>query len=76
MQDMLSKESATSEKNGVSITMNGNMEITALSLPSDLDKTKLEAATKDCLNDVIKKTQKMMAQKMQEMGGLGGLLGS
>ncbi len=30
---------------------------------------------KDCLNDAIEKAQKKAAQKMQEMGGLGGLLG-
>ena len=30
---------------------------------------------KDCLNDAIEKAQKKAAQKMQEMGGLGSLLG-
>lgn len=30
---------------------------------------------KDCLNDAIEKAQKKAAAKMQEMGGLGGLLG-
>ena len=31
---------------------------------------------RDALNDAIEKAQKRAAQKMQEMGGLGGLLGS
>jgi DNA-binding protein YbaB len=30
---------------------------------------------KDCLNDAIEKAQKKAAQKMQEMGGLGGMFG-
>jgi len=30
---------------------------------------------RDCLNDAIEKAQKKAAQKMQELGGLGGLLG-
>ncbi len=30
---------------------------------------------KTCLNDAIEKAQKKAAQKMQELGGLGGLLG-
>ncbi len=75
MQDMLSKESVTADKNGVSVTMNGNMEITAVKLPDGVDNAKLESAIKDATNDAIKKTQKIMAQKMQEMGGLGNLLG-
>mgnify|MGYP001590914068 CR=1 FL=1 len=29
----------------------------------------------DCLNDAMEKAQKRAAQKMQEMGGLGNLLG-
>ena len=29
---------------------------------------------KDCINEAIKKTQKLMAQKMQEMGGLPSLM--
>ncbi len=30
---------------------------------------------RDCLNEAIDKAQKKAAQKMQELGGLGGLLG-
>lgn len=30
---------------------------------------------KDCLNDAMEKAQKRAASKMQEMGGLGNLLG-
>jgi DNA-binding protein YbaB len=53
--------------------MNGNMEITSLSINEKLSKNSLEGILTDCFNDAIKKTQRLMAQKMQEMGGLPGL---
>ncbi len=73
MQNMLADESITIDKHGVSITMNGNMEITKIILPKDTDTNKLESSLTACFNDAIKKTQKIMAQKMQEMGGFPGL---
>jgi DNA-binding protein YbaB len=68
LQNALAEESTAIEKNGVKIIMNGNMEITLLSINSDLDKSKLESTLTDCFNDSIKKTQRLMAQKMQELG--------
>ncbi len=73
MQNMLADETVTVEKHGITITMNGNMEITNVNLPNDTDLDKLEKSLVTCLNDAIKKTQKIMAQKMQEMGGFPGL---
>ena len=75
MQNALSEESVSSEKNGVKISMNGNMEITSIDIPEDLSKDAIAEAVKYCVNDCIKKTQKLMAKKMQEMGGLPGLGG-
>ena len=72
MQSMLAEETITAEKHGIKIVMNGNMEITEIKLP-DTDKSKLESSLPACLNDAIKKTQKIMAKKMQEMGGFPGL---
>lgn len=73
MQNALAEESTTIEKGGVKVTMNGNLEITSISINEDLAKDSLEGILADCLNDAIKKTQKIMAQKMQEMGGFPGL---
>ncbi len=73
MQSMLADETVTAEKNGITITMNGNMEITDVKLPENTDNAKLEKSLAACLNDAIKKTQKIMAKKMQEMGGFPGL---
>ena len=73
MQNALSGEVITAEKNGLKITMSGNMEITNVAITSDLDKNSMENAIKNAVNDVIKQTQRIMAKKMQEMGGFPGL---
>lgn len=73
MQNALSGESVTVEKKGVKIIMNGNLEITSVAITEDLSKNTMEEVIKDLMNDAIKKTQRIMAQKMQEMGGFPGL---
>lgn len=73
MQDSLAQESITEEKNGVKVTLNGNLELTDLSINPDLDKSAQEEALKSCFNGAVKKAQRLMAKKMQEMGGIPGL---
>lgn len=73
MQSVLGQESVSEEKNGVKITLNGNMEITQVEINDSLSKEALQKAIKDCANSAIKTTQKLMAKKMQEMGGFPGL---
>ncbi len=73
MQSMLADETITAEKNGITIAMNGNMEVTDIKLPADTNNDKLAKSLATCFNDAIKKTQKIMAKKMQEMGGFPGL---
>jgi len=73
MQNALSQEKVNVEKNGVKITMDGNMEILSIQLSETLSKGSQEETLKNCFNDAVKSAQKMMAKKMQEMGGLPGL---
>ncbi len=74
MQNALAAESISVDKGGVRLTMNGNMEVTALSLPEGLAKEATERIVKDLFNDTIKKTQRIMAEKMRAMGGFPGLM--
>lgn len=74
MQNALAEETIVVERNGIKITLNGNMEITALTLNENLNKNSQEEQLKDCLNDAIKKAQRLMAKKLQDMGGLPGLM--
>lgn len=73
MQSALSTESVTSEKNGVTISINGNLEITNVLIADGMTKVQIEKAFVDSSNEAIKKVQKVIAQKMQEMGGLSKL---
>ncbi|MFA5644058.1 MAG: YbaB/EbfC family nucleoid-associated protein [Patescibacteria group bacterium] len=73
MQSALSEEKIEMEKNGIKLSMNGNMEITDLKITSDLSKEEIARTSKDLFNEAIKKTQRIMAKKMQEMGGFPGL---
>ncbi len=73
MQGTLSQETISEEKNGVKVTLNGNIEVIDISLNEELNKDSQEEILKNCLNDTIKKAQKIMAKKLQEMGGFPGL---
>lgn len=72
LQNALADEIITEEKNGVKAVMNGNLEIISITVNDSLTKESLEKTLADCLNGAIKKTQRIMAKKMQEMGGLSG----
>lgn len=73
IQNALSGENITVEKNGIKVVINGNMEITQINIEKELDKKNLEKTLIDCVNEAIKKTQRLMAKKIQEMGGIQGL---
>ena len=69
IQNSLAGESTTVEKNGIKIVMNGNMEIISLDI-DDQNQSNLSSSLTSAINESIKKTQKLMAEKMQAMGGL------
>ena len=56
----------------VKIIMDGNQEIKKVEIADELltDKAKLESAILEAANDAIKKVQRVMAQKMSQLGGL------
>lgn len=72
LQNALAQESVEYEKSGVKITMNGNMEITGLTINSDIASDRLPGILTDAVNETIKRAQKVMAKKVQEMGGIQG----
>lgn len=59
----------------VKIVMDGNQEVKKVEIADELltDKNKLENAIAEATNDAIKKVQRVMAQKMSQMGGFPGL---
>lgn len=73
MQNALADETITVEKGGIKVIMNGNLEVKSISLNKDMAQSSMEGVLTDCINEAIKKTQKIMAQKLQSMGGFPGL---
>ena len=57
------------------VQMDGNLAVTNVTIDPELaaDKTKLEAAVKEGVNDAVKRAQRKMAERMKQMGGLEGL---
>ena len=70
LQNMMAQQSITVEKNGVKLMINGNFEITTLNINGELAKEKLEQVLTECFNDATKKIQRVLAEKMQGMGGM------
>ncbi len=73
MQDALATERVSETRGGVTITMNGNMEVLSVVIESGLTKEVIETSIKTCMNETIKKAQRLMAKKLQDMGGFPGL---
>ena len=73
MQNALAQESATAERGGIKIVMDGNMNVTALTIAENLTREQIQSDLPRVINDVIKNVQKIMAKKMQDMGGIPGL---
>lgn len=70
LQNMMSQQSVTVEKNGINLTVNGNFEITSLKILEEKSKEQLEKNITDNVNEAMKKVQRIVAEKMQSMGGL------
>lgn len=70
LQNALKEIIITEERGRAFVELSADMKIRSVKISgeefSDL---------RDALNDAIEKAQKKAAQKMQEMGGLGNLLG-
>lgn len=78
-QNAMSGESVTARAGGDSVilTMDGNLGLTGLAIAPEMlapdKKTKLENAIKEAHADALKKIQRIIAGKMQEMGGIPGI---
>ena len=67
LQKTLAQEKAIVEKEGVSITVNGKLEVENISIDPDINSDRLETVLKDSFNEAVRKIQMSMAQKMQGM---------
>ncbi len=74
LQTTLAKETmdGSADHGKVKITINGNQHITQVMIdPSCMDnREKLQTSIQEATNDAITKIQKVMASKLQDMGGM------
>lgn len=71
IQKELAQEMIEVNKNGVRVVISGDQRIQTLESNGRADED-----IKEVVNEAIKKSQEVAAQRLQEMsGGLGGLLG-
>jgi DNA-binding YbaB/EbfC family protein len=78
MQDALSGETAegSAEWGKIKVKMDGNMKVLSVSIDDALlsNKAKIESGIVEAINDATKKVQKLMVEKMKDMGTLPDLL--
>ncbi len=73
LQDVLAEETVTVEKRGATVVMDGNQKVVSLTLPADMTAEQAQSLIPGLINDAMDKVKKIMAKKMQEMGGFPGL---
>jgi len=69
LQNTLGQEHITLERNGITITLNGNLEVETVKLNPELNAEKQTEILKDLFNEAVKKIQRVMAEKMRGMEG-------
>jgi DNA-binding protein YbaB len=68
MQDSFKKERATTEKRGVSITINGNLEIEEIKLNPELSIDEQQKVLKEVINEAKENMQKNLAKSLMGSG--------
>ncbi len=68
MQDEFKKETATIEKRGIKVVMNGNFEVKEITLNPELSQQDQQNALVDALNEARETIQKSLAKKMMGSG--------
>lgn len=78
IKSAMAEESVEVDNKAVKLVMDGNQDIKSLDIKEEFlsrDKKKdLEKYIMDAIADAIKKVQRKMAMKMQQMGGLDSLM--
>jgi len=66
MQNVLGQEVVTVDKDGITLTMNGNQEVLSLKLNPEIDHEKTAKILINLFNDAFKEIQKKIAAKMRD----------
>jgi len=68
LQDSFKKEKTVVEREGITIEMNGNFEVTEVKLNPEMDTEKQQKLLKECLNEAREIIQKQMAKSLMASG--------
>lgn len=64
INDILSKEKITVERDGIKVSINGKMEVEDLVLNPNLEVVKQQKILRECLNDALRKMQMSLITKL------------
>ncbi len=73
LQRELAGEQITIERHGIRLVLDGNLDVTSLTLPPELPAAELQRRLPDVINQAIDKAQRIAADKIRKHGGLEGL---
>lgn len=71
MQDSFKQEREIVQKKGISVTMNGAIEVVSITLNPALEQKEAEETLRQCVNEAVKNIQKRLAKTMMS-SGFGG----
>lgn len=72
IQNEMKQEHETVQKKGITVTVNGALEVERITLNPSLSQAETEHALVNCINDANKSIQKRMAKTMMGSGMLKG----
>jgi len=73
LQQQLKSKTASATFEGVTVKMNGKMEVLEIHLNPELDQRRQERALIEAFRDAMRQIQKIMSEEMKGMQGLEGL---
>lgn len=73
LQRELAENRVTVERNGITVELDGNLDVHRVTLPPGVDHDELTRRLPEALNHAIDKAQRIAADKIRQRGGLEGL---
>lgn len=68
LQKSLSEERIETQKNGITLTMDGNQKVISITFEQEMPKDQLEKLLPEIFNETVDKIHRIIATKMQSGG--------
>lgn len=73
LQRELAHEQIVIERHGIRLVLDGNLDVSSLTLPPSATSGELQNRLPEVINQAIDKAQRTAAEKIRQHGGLEGL---